>query len=172
MKNIYLSLLLILGLSTSNAQSIFDAARNGDVNQIEALVKSNPESVNSTNAMGFGPLVLAVYNNQIKATKLLLEKGANIDAQDGSGNTALMGAVFKNHQNMVDLLLNKGTNPNIQNSQGQTALAFAVIFNRIDLVKLLLKNNADKSIADKTGKTPLQIARNQQNQALVNLLKD
>jgi len=42
--------------------------------------------------------------------KLLLEKGANIEAKDNDGDTALINAAIKGETEMVKLLLEKGAN--------------------------------------------------------------
>ena len=74
-----------------NDASIFEACRTGDVAIIEELYQANPAVINSVDAKGFTPLILASYNEQGTIVDFLLEKGANINAQDVAGNTALMG---------------------------------------------------------------------------------
>jgi ankyrin repeat protein len=79
------------------AQDIFQAARGGNVEAIKSAIEKG-ESVNASDARGFTPLILAVYNDQPTAVDFLLKHGASVAQADGSGNTALMGAErsFKN----------------------------------------------------------------------------
>jgi hypothetical protein len=105
-----------------------------------------------------------------KILSLLLEKGANTDAQDGNGITPLMGAVQK--MAPLKILVAKGANINIQNKNGETALMYAVkggllkvilggipvVGGSIDATKLLISKGADINIQDKWGKTALMHA--------------
>jgi len=54
--------------------------------------------------------------------KLLLEKGANIDAKTNQGFTALMVASYKGQAEAVKLLLDKGANLEAKGYNGWTAL--------------------------------------------------
>jgi len=54
--------------------------------------------------------------------KLLLEKGANIEAKDNDGDTALINAAIKGETEMVKLLLEKGANIEAKDNKGETAL--------------------------------------------------
>jgi ankyrin repeat protein len=57
--------------------------------------------------------------------KLLLAKGADIEAKDILHLTPLMWASKNGQAEMVKLLLNCGARRNIRNSSGQTALDLA-----------------------------------------------
>jgi hypothetical protein len=64
--------------------------------------------------------VYACMQNQIEAAKLLLQKGANIDAIppgfDYSG-TALHNAAVRGHREMVEFLIEHGANPNVKDTK-------------------------------------------------------
>lgn len=73
----------------------------------------------------------------------LIEKLVNIidiNAQDGTGNTALLHAATWNRENIVKLLLNLGKiNINFQNRNGITALMSAGFCGHENIVKILLE---------------------------------
>ena len=71
--------------------------------------------------LGVTPLMLAVEGGAFNQVKALLEKGADPNAQDVSGNTALMGAAQKRNLPMVQILLRYGAWPSIRNNQGLSA---------------------------------------------------
>ena len=48
--------------------------------------------------------------------KLLIEKGADVDAKDWKGRTALMGAALKGHTETVKLLIEKGADVNARDT--------------------------------------------------------
>ncbi len=102
---------------------------------------------------GMTILMYASANNHPETAKLLLEKGADINAQNNDGWTALMYALIYNYPEIAELLLKKGADPNIQNKGGETALMYASVFNHPKIAKLLLENKADPYLRNKYGKT-------------------
>ena len=56
------------------------------------------------------------------AVKALLDRGANPNAADSTGNTPLFGAVAKGFNTVVQLLVDKGADVNVVNKRGQTLL--------------------------------------------------
>ncbi|AGC02340.1 ankyrin repeat protein [Acanthamoeba polyphaga moumouvirus] len=76
------------------------------------------------NCSGLVPLGLALEGNNKKIVKLLIEKGANINATDENGNTILMQAYKyskgEKYLDIVQLLLSKGADITIKNKSGKT----------------------------------------------------
>lgn len=68
-------------------------------------------------------------------------------------------------------------NPNLKYrinklQKGKTLLHVAVEYNKEDVVRFLLDNNADPSIPDEKGVTPLDLAIQNQNNEIINMLKE
>ncbi|KIJ16635.1 hypothetical protein PAXINDRAFT_49612, partial [Paxillus involutus ATCC 200175] len=59
--------------------------------------------------------------------KLLLRKGADVDARDDHSNTSLHLASKAGHLEVVQLLLEKGVDPHVQNTDLHTPLDLARI---------------------------------------------
>ena len=74
----------------------------------------------------------------------LLEKGADIDAQDRYGRTPLMAAVSINNLEVAEILLKKGANPNLGDINGVTALRMARNSRHPDMIKLLKEFGANR----------------------------
>ena len=99
--------------------------------------------------------------------RLLLDRGARIDARDGDGRTALMYAAtgpdlvylpttnVPAHSNLriVRLLLDQGADINTRDRQGLTALMLAVEEQTPDVTALLLARGANKRLKDVHGMT-------------------
>ena len=74
-------------------------------------------------------------HNYKELVQLVLDKGANINAQTDDGATPLMYAVHDNRIDIVKLLLEKGADKNIKDKQGKTAYDLA----KTEEMKELLK---------------------------------
>lgn len=106
--------------------------------------------------------VVSTYSNRthgrsLETVQLLLEKGAQVNAQDEKGKTALMRAAFAGDTEAVRLLLEKGAQVNVQDSAGDTALMHAA--GNVPSVELLLKHGADRNIKNAKGWTALDHVR-------------
>src|SRR5476649_2404567 len=84
---------------------IHDAAKSGDLAKVKALLKANPDFVNSKNTNGLTPLDYAAYSGHIDVVKLLLENKADVNATNKSGMTPLSFAVDAGHRDVAELLL-------------------------------------------------------------------
>src|SRR5262249_24824362 len=74
---------------------------------------------------GKTPIIVAAFSGRIIALKLLLDRGADVNAQDNEfGNTALMIAAMAKDSPMVRLLLARGANPSIRDKNGVSPLSF------------------------------------------------
>jgi hypothetical protein len=70
--------------------------------------------------------MLAVINERAEALQLLLERGADVNTQSGTGWSALTFAAWKGDATLVRMLLNHGANPAAVDKQRWTPLDYAV----------------------------------------------
>jgi uncharacterized protein len=149
---------------------LFDAARMGRTDVLPALLQAGA-GIEALDERGHSPLVLTSYNDQIEATRLLLELGAKPDGDPPTeGNTALMGVAFKGYDEIARLLIDAGADVDHANRAGQTALMMAALFGRAAMVELLLSAGADPMAKDAAGATAADLARDQGNDALARRL--
>ncbi|PON26351.1 hypothetical protein TGAM01_v204827 [Trichoderma gamsii] len=88
--------------------------------------------------------------------KLLLQKGARIDARNSWGDTALCCAVQGKHKDMAQLLIQAGADIEACGwRRDMTPLLEAVASGQKDLVDLLLEKGANVEAMNKLGRTPL-----------------
>ena len=155
-----------------NAQmQFFDACRQGDLQLMQASYANDNTLIDTEDARGFTPLIIAVYNNQQHAADFLLRNGAKADSQDASGNTALMGASFKGYKYLAEQLLLAGADVNQRNYQGATALTFAATFGQLEIAEMLLQKGAEIFVRDVRGKSPIDHAVIQENEPMVVLIE-
>ena len=78
--------------------------------------------------------------------RLLLNCGADIEAETGYGWTAIFCALAEGHENVLAHLLEEGANPNAHDSYGGTVLMTAARTGAETAASLLLQRDADPSI--------------------------
>lgn len=150
----------------------FEAISAGDLDKIQSLLSQNSELVHTKDQRGFPPLVLATYNAHKHLIEPLLVFGADIDAQDASGNTALMGVCFKGNLEIANFLIERGADVNKTNNSGGTALTFACTFGQLEIAKVLLKHGANPLQKDNRGASPWDYAKIKGNKALTDLFEE
>jgi ankyrin repeat protein len=122
-------------------QAIMRAAQSGDLDALRAGLDAHPEWID---ALGGGfekatALHLAVLRNQHAATRLLIERGADLDRRDFPDNAApLHFAAAHGDLETIRLLLDAGADPNIRDDRHHaTALGWAEFFGRDDMAELI-----------------------------------
>ncbi|HKQ73922.1 MAG TPA: ankyrin repeat domain-containing protein [Blastocatellia bacterium] len=122
---------------------------------------------------GATPLMYAALAGNTEVIKLLLGKGADVNARDNGAGAALILASAMGDPATVKLLLEKGAEVNVRNELGYTALmcATAAETNDPELIKALLARRAEIDVKAKDGETALKLAGRKGNTEIVRLLK-
>ncbi|KAL6857555.1 Ankyrin repeat A protein 2 [Amphichorda felina] len=124
----------------------------------------------------FTDLMLASYYGHRAVVKLLLERGADIEAKDWEyGRTSLSWAAGNGYEAIVQLLVDKGANVDAMDSDSQTPLSWAAGNGHEPVVQLLLKKGANVKGAtfeatDSDSRTPVLWAAENGHTAIVQLL--
>ena len=99
------------------------------------------------------------YSISQRSSRLFLDAGADINAQDEVGRTALMEACIAFKRDTISILLERNANVNLFDNNGCTALMRAAYGGYPSLVEKLLSYGADKDMQDKQGNTALDYVR-------------
>ncbi len=151
---------------------IHDAARKGDLAQVQALLKGDPTLISSKDELGKTPLAMAAVAGQKDVVEFLLAHGADVNARDIVGDTPLHNADWEDdegHKDVVGLLLAHGADVNAKGQQGRTPLHDAAFDGSTGMTTLLLAKGADVKARDDLGDTPLHFAA-MSGPGVVNLL--
>jgi len=152
---------------------IHDAAKNGDVAKVKALIEANPDLVFSKDENDYDSTALhcAARNGHKDVAELLLTNKADINAKNKEGVTPLFMAAGAGRKDLVELLLANKAEVNSKAIDGEMPLHAAAAEGYKDVVELLLANKADANAKDNAGHTPLDWAAHKGHGDVVELLR-
>lgn len=130
-----------LGVGDILAGPLHDAARDGNLTNVEQLVLDGHEM---DVVEGFGaPLHWAALNGHLDVVSTLLSHGANVNVFSAQLGTPLHAAVWKQNLDVIELLLAAEANTDIGNGRGFTPLMLAAFDGSEDVVALMIKLGVD-----------------------------
>ena len=125
--------------------------------KLAALLIENGAKVNVSDKYGDTPLHYAAYTGDEKTLNLLIDKKADVNAVNISGETPLYEALV-NNEKLTKLLIDKGAKVNVENKEKITPLHVASRFASYETVKLLIDKKADVNAVTVQDHTPLYYA--------------
>ena len=127
---------------------------------VDFFTKQNEVSVNANDNHNYTPLMYACFRGgRLDNIKTLVNKGANLKAEDNYGATVLHIASRNSKQEVVEYLLKfDEISVNATDKKNRTPLMHACLGDRLDNIKILLKSGADITARDYIGATILHIA--------------
>jgi uncharacterized protein len=117
---------------------IWEAAREGDVGEVERLVRHDPGLLNAEGFDRRTPLMLASWEGHVGVVRWLVDNGAAIHDRDAYGSTALRLACYHGRLDVTRLLFEKGADPTLGNTGGGTPLIAASSNGHLEVVRFLL----------------------------------
>jgi len=169
--------LAVLVTGCSSKEDLLNASKMGDVNKVVQCL-SDKIDVNSVDANGATSLLLATENNREQVVKVLIEKGANINASNKvDGNTPLHIAVMNSELAIIKKLVQNGALLDVKNNKNETAFTIKdkdgnTIFNQvaatndIELTQQLVDKMPPMTSSEKSEDHPMTIQNNQGNTPL------
>ncbi|XP_054843505.1 ankyrin repeat domain-containing protein 55 [Eublepharis macularius] len=120
---------------------VYQAAANGDVNTLTAVIREDPSILECCDSEGCTPLMHSVSGRQLDTVKLLLKMGANINTQDACGRTSLSLATYLGWLEGCVSLLRNGAKQNIPDKYGRLPLHAATADPNVRLLSVLLQQS-------------------------------
>jgi len=173
MKKLIIFTITLLISQTASCMDIFEAIKQDNFDRVQELIAENPEIVNAptNNNHLFTPLQLAIIYGHENVIHLLLDFGANVNAQSYDGGNSLHCAAKDSHENIMRLLLDRGANVNAQDyGFKSTPLHFAAKDRHENVTRLLLDRGGNVNAQDRWKRTPLYRAAENGHVNIVHLL--
>lgn len=118
------------------------AAKRGDAAEITRLLDAGADINDAGGFWGNTALGWAADQGHLHCVRLLLERGAKIDATNSLGWSPLVNAIVSNHGEIVDLLLEKGASITLKDATDRTPLDNAVNYKMKEMAARLSKHAA------------------------------
>uniref|UniRef100_A0A8D2IXY6 Ankyrin repeat domain 55 n=1 Tax=Varanus komodoensis TaxID=61221 RepID=A0A8D2IXY6_VARKO len=129
------------GSEEINLTLVYQAAANGDINTLTAVIREDPSILECCDSEGCTPLMHAISGRQLDTVKLLLKMGANINTQDACGRTSLSLATYLGWLEGCVSLLRNGAKQNIPDKNGRLPLHAATADPNVRLLTVLLQQS-------------------------------
>jgi hypothetical protein len=128
--------------------------------QLTSLLIHNGADINEVSPAASTETLLqeAIFRKHKAIIKLLLEQGADVNAQGGQYGNALQEAVIRRGEDVVQLLIRNGAQVNATGGYYGTALQGAVFMRNLNISQLLLDSDADVNVKSGVYGNALQAA--------------
>lgn len=112
-------------MGDNNLQNFEWALKNGDIEQVKAIVDKDHSLANQLLPSGRYPLCYAADYGQTAVIEYLAQHGADVNVNDKYGISPLLAAIYEGHTECVKVLLNKGASKTGKSPDGRTYIECA-----------------------------------------------
>ena len=156
-----------------NELSIHEAAAANLLEQVQAMVENDPNTLETVSDHGFTPLGMATHFGNEDIVRFLLRQGAdpNIHSQNGYNVYPLHASVGSGFDGISKMLIEAGAEVNVLQTSRISPLHLAAQTGNIDLIILLLENGASVEVRNEMGKTPSDLAEERGHTEIANILR-
>ena len=132
-------------LKWRNGKSLLHCAACDNQNDLVKMLLDSGADTEAEND-GFGtPLHEAIEGDNFEGVRLLLERGARVDALDFEGRSVLHKASRKVDPIITEALLRAGADLGTKNGSGETPLDVAIAWRQDEVVRLLIRHGASNT---------------------------
>jgi ankyrin repeat protein len=161
------SIAKMLGLKCAE---IVGACELGQIDRVVAMLDADPTAMHLRVYDGQSLLHRAAYYDRPEVARLLLARGADVNATSNRGVTPLHMAVREEYMRMVDLLIANGADVNMADDDGRSVLHIAALEDYHEAVAPLVAAGADPRALTGTWKTALHLAAREDHEKVVEQL--
>jgi hypothetical protein len=156
--SMFLCPVAVFAEAVDSGPAIVAAARDGDLQRVEAFLVEDASAVSARDRSGYTALHWAAIRDHESVALRLLEAGAPIDVTGADGGTPLHWACHHDRPNLVAAMLDAGADVDLANRWGRTSLHTAARRGCIAAIAVLLERGASVEAVTHEGWTPLHVA--------------
>ncbi|KAJ8290991.1 hypothetical protein GJAV_G00020020 [Gymnothorax javanicus] len=135
------------------------AAGKGSDDVIRTMLDLKADiDINMADKYGGTALHAAALSGHVSTVRLLLERGAMVDALDVMKHTPLFRACEMGHRDVILTLIKGRARVDLVDLDGHTALHWAALGGNAEVCQILMENGINPNVQDMAGRTPLQCA--------------
>lgn len=123
-------------------KEMIKAAKSGQLEKVKSLLAADPGMVHARDSDGSTPLHCATWKGHREIVALLLDAGADVNAQNKNehwGTTPLHAAAHANQAAIAQMLIDHGADLNAQDLTGQPPMHHTTFHKAKAVAKLLEK---------------------------------
>ncbi|KAI5778825.1 hypothetical protein EDC01DRAFT_634306 [Geopyxis carbonaria] len=147
-------------------------ARGDEMNVAQRLLNQETIVSQGDNEHRVPLLHWAALNSQEGVVRMLLDRGANIEAKDRLGRAAIHIASLNSGEGIVRMLLDRGADIETEDEDGQTLLHWASYNTHERVARMLLDRGANIEAKDKLGIAAIHRASANSGEGVVRMLLD
>lgn len=145
-------------MATDLTSQLFQAVEKGELDALHNALNQKVD-INAQDSKKRTALMIATYNQDVEAVKLLIDAGANVNIQDDLLNTPFLYAGAEGYLDILKLTIQAGADPTIVNRYEGTALIPAAEHGHVEVMEELLNNTTiDVNHVNRLGWTALMEA--------------
>jgi hypothetical protein len=165
-----LSGLLFSKIGFGQESEIIEAAKSGNVEKVKALLKENPELIDTEDSgLGATALHWALLYGKKEVIKVLLAFDPDVNKAEAHGGTTMHWAAHFDDAENIRWLLDRGAEIDHVNQYGRTPLLVAARRGNINVAKHLLDQGAKINAKVLDGSTALHIAARNGHSEIIDL---
>ena len=157
--------------TSGHEERLLRAARQGDLKTITSMLDRGTDIETRNPGNGWTPLFWAAVKGNPAAMRLLLARGAQIEARDTRGLTPLMAAARWGKMDGVAALLDSGARIGAVDQNGWNALMWASFKGQTGMAAFLLQHGATAGARDGEGNTALSLAIMKKHAGTIEVLR-
>jgi ankyrin repeat protein len=134
--------------SSDLPKEMIRAAKQGNVDRVQELLAADAALLHARDADGSTPLHCAVWKGHVEVVRLLLDAGADVNAQNSNthyGGTPLHTAAHGNRRAVAELLITHGADLHATSCNDRTPLEETTLHNASAVANLLKKHGAGET---------------------------
>ena len=143
---------------TKYITELVDAVLNGNISNVEEIIKNKKPDLNKITANQCNLLYNAATKGFAEIAEILIKAGANVNKAIEGGYTTLHIASAEGHYAIVKLCIDSSAEVNQTTEKNHTPLFMAAQNGHAESVELLLKSGAHVDSKARDGATPLIVA--------------